>query len=184
MSSVWFKIMHDFLLKKACNSWWCWGKKMEANRRNQRKKRNAGVSCTFNLIILLVFIFVTIEHQFSSWWTCTRWQEIHSSRPRRKCFSAKLGNVAGHIYNSITKIYLIIIIWIVIIVFIIIIFIRVVITVIWTVTVSRLTRSQATRRWRRSHASWRWRWTTRWKWRALKRGSAWWRRSPTRRRST
>jgi len=159
-------------------------KKLEANRRNQRKKRNAGVLYTFNLIISMVFILVTNVHRFSSWWTCDRQQEMHSSRPRGKCFSAKLGKTADHFYNSITKIDLIIIIRIIIIVFIIIIFVRVVITVIWTITVSWLTRSQATWRGWGSHASWRWRWTTRWKRRTLKRRSAWWRRSPTRRRST
>jgi len=37
---------------------------LEANRRNQRKKRNAGVLYTFNLIILLVFILVTNVHRF------------------------------------------------------------------------------------------------------------------------
>jgi hypothetical protein len=55
---------------------------------------------------------------------------MHSSTPRRKCFSAKLEKTADHFYNSITKIYLVIIIRIIIIVLIVIIFIRVVITVI------------------------------------------------------
>lgn len=159
-------------------------KKLEANRKNQGKKKNAGVLYTFNLIISLVFILVTNVHWFSSWWTCKWQQEMHNNRHRGKCFSAKRGKTADHFHNSITKIDLIIIVRIIIIVFIIIIFIRVVITVIWTVTVSWLTGSQAAWRGWGSHASWRWRWSTRWKWRALKWRSAWWRRSPTRRRST
>jgi hypothetical protein len=138
----------------------------------------------FKYSISLVFILVTNLHWCSSQWICNKQQKMHSSRPSRKCFSAQLGNAAYHFYNSIIKIYLIIIIWIIIVVFIVIIFIRVVITIIWTITVSWLTRSQATWRWWRSHASWRWWGATRWKWRALKWRSAWWGRSPTRRRST
>jgi len=37
-------------------------KKLEANRKNQGKKKNAGVLYTFNLIISLVFILVTNVH--------------------------------------------------------------------------------------------------------------------------
>ena len=159
-------------------------KKLQANRRDQRKKRNTRVMYTFTYSISLVFIFITNLHQFSSWQTCNMQQEMHSCRPKENSFSAKLGNTAYHSYNSIMNIYLIIIIWIIIVVFIVIIFIRVLIIVIWTIIVSWLTRSHASWRWWRSHASWRWWGTTRWKWRALKRRSAWWRWSPTRRRSS
>jgi hypothetical protein len=44
MYSVWFKVTNDFVSKKLVM---VLRKILEANRRNQRKKRNAGVTYTF-----------------------------------------------------------------------------------------------------------------------------------------